>query len=145
MNILDKDIKYIKKCHLMSQKAEAVPPLGTILGNIGVNTIKFCDEFNTFTKELPKYFSLKVTILIYENKTFKFFIKKPSTSYLMNLLKFEKKVKVIIKNRWNDKILNCIRLKDIIQIALFKYPNVDIKKTVPIVWGTAKSMNLSIV
>jgi ribosomal protein L11 len=50
MNILDKDIKYIKRCYLMSQKAEAVPPLGTILGNIGVNTIKFCDEFNQFTK-----------------------------------------------------------------------------------------------
>lgn len=145
MNILDKDIKYIKKCYLMSQKAEAVPPLGTILGNIGVNTIKFCDEFNLFTKDLPKYFLLKVTILIYENKTFKFFIKKPSTSYLMNLLKFEKKIKVLIKNRLNDKILNCIKFKDIIQIAKFKYPNINIKKTVPIVWGTAKSMNLNIV
>lgn len=61
----DKDIKYIKKCFLMSQKAEAVPPLGTILGNIGVNTIKFCDEFNIYTKDLSNYFLLKVIILIY--------------------------------------------------------------------------------
>jgi len=145
MNILDKDIKYIKKCYLMSQKAEAVPPLGTILGNIGVNTIKFCDEFNQFTKELPNYFSLKVTILIFENKTFKFFIKKPSTSFLMNLLKFEKKIKILLKNRLNDKILNCIKLKDLIHIAIFKYPNLNIEKTLPIIWGTAKSMNLNIV
>ncbi len=56
----DKDIKYTKRCYLMSQKAEAVPPLGTILGNIGVNTIKFCDEFNLVTKDLPNYFSLNV-------------------------------------------------------------------------------------
>ena len=72
--MIDKDIKYLKKCYLMSQKAEAVPPLGTILGNIGVNTIKFCDEFNNYTKELPNYFLLKVYIIIFENKTFKFFI-----------------------------------------------------------------------
>ena len=133
MNILDKDIKYIKKCYLMSQKAEAVPPLGTILGNIGVNTMKFCDEFNLYTKELPNYFSLKVTILIFENKTFKFFIEKPSTSFLMNLLKFEKKIKIIVKNRLNEKSFNCIKLKDLIQIARFKYPNLDIAKTLPII------------
>jgi len=133
MNIVNKDIKYIKKCYLMSQKAEPVPPLGTILGNIGVNTIKFCDEFNQFTKELPNYFSLKVTILIFENKTFKFFIKKPSTSFLMNLLKFEKKIKILFKNRLNDKILNCIKLRDLIQIAIFKYPNINIDKTLPII------------
>lgn len=133
MNILDKDIKYIKKCYLMSQKAEAVPPLGTILGNIGVNTMKFCDEFNLYTKELPNYFSLKVTILIFENKTFKFFIEKPSTSFLMNLLKFEKKIKIIVKNRLNEKSFNCIKLQDLIQIAIFKYPNLDIAKTLPII------------
>jgi len=129
----DKDIKYIKKCFLMSQKAEAVPPLGTILGNIGVNTIKFCEEFNIYTKDLPNYFLLKVIILIYENKTFKFQINKPASSHLMSLLKFEKKIKIIIKNRAQEIILNCIKLKDLIQIAIFKFPyNKDIKSIVSI-------------
>lgn len=51
----------------------------------------------------------------------------------MNLLKFEKKIKIIIKNRSQEKILNCIKLKDLIQIAIFKFPhNKDIKSIVSI-------------
>lgn len=129
----------------MSQKAEAVPPLGTILGNIGVNTIKFCEEFNQFTKELPFYFSLKVILHIFDNRSFKFFVNSPSTGFLLNLLKFEKKIKIRIHNRINDKILICIYLKDLIQIALFKFPDMDLSKTVPLIWGSAKSMGLIIV
>jgi ribosomal protein L11 len=143
--MMDKDIKYIKKCFLMSQKAEAVPPLGTILGNIGVNTIKFCDEFNIFTKELSNYFSLRVIIYIYENKTFKFFINKPSSAHLMNLLKFDRKIKVLIKNTLQEKILYCIKLKDLIQIAIFKFPKKNLEKSIPIILGTAKSIGLYIV
>jgi large subunit ribosomal protein L11 len=90
------DISYIKKCFIISSKAEAAPPLGTILGNIGVNTIKFCDEFNLYTKNLPSYFLLKVIIFIYENKTIKFNINKPSVGFLLNILKFEKKIKIKI-------------------------------------------------
>jgi ribosomal protein L11 len=130
--MLNKDIKFIKKCYLMSQKAEAVPPLGTILGNIGVNTIKFCDEFNNYTKELPNYFLLKVFIIIFENKTFKFLINKPATSHLMNLLKFDKKIKIIVKNYLHEKIINCIKLRDIIKIAKFKYPNKNLQLIIPI-------------
>jgi len=127
------DVKHIKKCFLMSQKAEAVPPLGTILGNIGVNTIKFCEEFNLFTKELPLYFSLKVVLHIFDNRSFKFLVNSPSTGFLLNLLKFEKKIKVKVHNRMHDKILICIHLKDLIQIALFKFPHLDLNKTIPLI------------
>lgn len=127
------DIKHIKKCFLMSQKAEAIPPLGTILGNIGVNTIKFCEEFNNFTKKLPFYFLLKVTIYIYDNRSFSFKVKGPSTGFILNLLKFEKKIKVYVHNRLHEKIINCISLKNIIQIALFKFPNLDLKKSIPLI------------
>jgi len=127
------DVKHIKKCFLMSQKAEAVPPLGTILGNIGVNTIKFCEEFNLFTKELPLYFSLKVVLHIFDNRSFKFLVNSPSTGFLLNLLKFEKKIKVKVHNRMHDKILICVYLKDLIQIALFKFPHLDLEKTIPLI------------
>ena len=50
-NILD--VTHVKKCFLTSHAAEPVPPLGTILGNLGVNTVKFCEEFNIFSKNLP--------------------------------------------------------------------------------------------
>jgi len=69
----------------MSNKALPTPPLGTILGNIGVATTSFCDGFNTYTKNLPNYFLVQVKIDIYENKSFKFFIMW-DLIYLLNLL-----------------------------------------------------------
>jgi len=56
------EVSHIKKCFLISGSAEPAPPLGTILGNLGVNTIQFCEEFNLYTKNLPNYFYLKVAI-----------------------------------------------------------------------------------
>jgi len=58
--------------YIRSNSAESGPPLGTTLGNIGVNTLKFCKEFNEFTQDLPNYFLLKVVITISENKSFIF-------------------------------------------------------------------------
>lgn len=38
---------------LRAQSVDSGPPLGTILGNLGVNTVKFCKDFNEFTKDIP--------------------------------------------------------------------------------------------
>lgn len=62
-------VKHVKKIYLRAQSADPAPPLGTVLGNLGVNTNTFCTAFNLFTKQLPAYFSLKVTIYIFENRT----------------------------------------------------------------------------
>jgi len=130
--MIDNNYKYCKKCFLISQKAEALPPLGTILGNIGVNTIKFCEEFNNKTINLPNYITLKVIIYIYDNKTFKFLIEKPSISHLMNILKFAKKIKILNKKQLIEQNIYCIFLKDLVQLALFKFPSKNIKLIVPI-------------
>jgi len=114
--------KYIKTCYLLSNSVEPVPPIGTILGNLGVNTVKFCEEFNKKTENLPKYFLVKTEIYITENRTFKFKIKLPTICTFINLLKFERTIKIKVHDRYNDKIINCIKLKDVIQLALFKFP-----------------------
>lgn len=86
--------KHLKKIFIFATKADPSPPLGTILGNIGVNTSAFCKEFNDFTKNLPDYFLLKVYIYVFDNRTFKFFVKFPSTGSIINLIKVEKKILV---------------------------------------------------
>ena len=83
--------KYIKKIFIKSQAADPSPPLGTILGNLGVNTSMFCNSFNIFTQKLPLYFVLSVTIFIFDNKTTTFEVNLPSVGYCLNLCKFEKK------------------------------------------------------
>ncbi len=93
------DIKYKKSIFIRSQSADAAPPLGTVLGNIGVNTINFCTAFNLYTKQLPTYFLLNVNIIIFDNRTFIFSVKLPPLGFILNLLKFEKIIKVKVNDR----------------------------------------------
>lgn len=89
-----KDTSLIKIIYIKSQSAEAAPPLGTILGNIGVNTVKFCEEFNKYTNKLPIFLVIKVKININDNKTFTFNLVSLSITYLLKLLKFKKIIRV---------------------------------------------------
>lgn len=138
-------IIHIKRCFLLSNNAEPGPPLGTILGNLGVNTIKFCEEFNKFTSNLSSYFMVKVVIFIYENRSFSFKIKMPSTGFLLNLLKFEKKIRIKFNDRFHEQIVLCIKLDNLIKLALFKFPLLDIKHSIFLIWGAIKSMNIIII
>src|ERR1700753_3459625 len=97
--------------YIRAGQAESGPPLGTILGNIGVQTIKFCKEFNDFTKELPTYFLLKVNISIGENKNFTFNIEQPSIGFIISLLKKEEKIK---NKDGTEFIFNFIFFEDLI-------------------------------
>lgn len=109
-----KDSNICKIVYIQSQSAEAAPPLGTILGNVGVNSEKFCNEYNKFTLNLPSYLVVKVKININENKTFSFILESISITYILKLLKFKNIIKVRVFDRIHDKEINCVRLKDIL-------------------------------
>ena len=127
--------------YIRANSAESGPPLGTTLGNIGVNTIKFCKEFNEFTKDLPNYFLLRVSIIIAENKGFTFTVSLPSIGFLIYLLKKEEvltnKDGVVTNNSY-------IYLEDLLKLAKFKFPNYDIKKSSKIIKGTLLSANINV-
>ncbi len=145
MIINNLEVLHVKKCFLISNSAEPLPPLGTILGNLGVNTVKFCEEFNNFTKGLPNYFLLKVVIYILDNRSFKFNVFFPTTTFIINILKFEKIIKIKFFDRLHDKSITCILLKDLIQLALFKFPQQNLMNSLPMVWGSVKSMNILVI
>lgn len=139
------DPKYIKKIYIVSQGADPSPPLGTILGNLGVNTVNFCTTFNLFTKLIPIYFLLKVTINIFDNRSTTFSIDLPSTGYLLNLLKFEKIIKVRAFDRIHDKTILCLLLKEVICLAKLKFSYLSIEQSFKIIFGSVRSMGLYIV
>ena len=80
------EVKHRINIYIKSQGAEATPPLGTVIGNLGVNTVNFCKEFNSFTSDLPNYFTLSVEILIYANRSFTFTVKEPALGSIISLL-----------------------------------------------------------
>lgn len=139
-------ILYPKKSFLKiySQSAEQGSSLSA-LTNLGVNTNKFSKEFNEFTKGIENYILLYVIVSIDNNRNYSFIIQKPTTGTLLNLFKFDKVIKVWVNDRFNDITIQCINLEDVLYIALFKFPFLDIKKSFFIVFGTLKSLKLRII
>ena len=110
---------------LRAKNVDSGPPLSTILGNYGVNTIAFCKEFNEFTKELPNYFLLEVVIIINSDRTYSFSIKEPTAAFLLKLV--VKKIEIFKKGSGGLKVdyIKVISLKDIYLISNFKYNSFD--------------------
>lgn len=127
--------------YIKAAQAESGPPLGTILGNIGVQTVKFCKEFNDFTKDLPMYFTVKVNIIVSENKNFTFTVEQPSAGSIISLLKKEEKYK---KKDGTEHIINYILFEDLIKLARFKFPNVSLERSISIIKGSLYSSKLQI-
>jgi large subunit ribosomal protein L11 len=127
--------------YIKAGQAESGPPLGTILGNIGVQSIKFCKEFNEYTKELPTYFLLKVKIIIEENKSFTFSISQPPLGSLIYLLKKEEKIK---NKEGSELIINYIFFEDLIRLAKFKFPEFKLERSINIIKGNLYTSNVQI-
>src|ERR1700743_1463855 len=127
--------------YIRAGQAESGPPLGTTLGNIGVQTVKFCKEFNDFTKELPTYFLLKVKIIITENKSFTFSVEQPPIGFIISLLKKNEKIK---KKNGSEEILNYIIFEDVVKLAKFKFPDLNLAKSINIIKGCLYSSKIQI-
>jgi len=124
------EAKYTINIIIRAKSAESGPPLGTVLGNVGVNTVKFVKEFNEFTNELPEYFKIKVKIFIFKNNSYSFKISEPTIGYILSILR---------KEDLNGNFY--IDFKDLLKLALFKFPKVDLKKSIKIVLGSVTSLN----
>lgn len=123
---------------IRSQSAESGPPLGTVLGNLGLNAVKFCKEFNDFTKELPSYFLLKVKILILEDRSYNFSVFLPTTGFILMFVKFQ----LLTKKPVKDLKKYLVSLKNIVSLAKLKFPTLYLKKSISIIFGSLTSCNL---
>lgn len=129
----DLDSKTIVTLFVKAGAAEPGPPLGTVLGNLGVNASKFCKDFNAFTSDLPNYIYLKVKVVISISRTYEFSVDLPSTSFIISLLKFEKTFIVSKHNFMKKKNFNCILLSELIKLAKFKFPNLNLEQSFRII------------
>lgn len=127
--------------YLRAQSAESGPPLGTVLGNMGLNAAKFVKDFNDYTKELPAYFQLQVDIHVNEDKSFEFKVHLPAVGYLLGLLRKERTTTVNGK----PKKIPCVAIQDLVELAQFRLPGEPLAAAVSMICGTAISANLEIV
>ena len=114
-NIDEIELKYIiKKLNLIipAQTAKLGPPVGPILGQVKIKVKDFCTMFNEATAVFAPGLPLPVTVCVFKNEIFKFYIKTPSTSFLL-------------KNTLISKKTNSLSLLDIYKISLIKKLDFD--------------------
>lgn len=64
--------------------AKPNPKMGQSLGPLGVNMMKFCEEFNKQTSHIRGDVLMKVRLTAYTDRTFKFIIKPPETTWFLH-------------------------------------------------------------
>ena len=137
-----KEIKAKIKLQIPGGGATPAPPVGSALGQQGVNIMEFCKLFNSKTAQ-RKGETVPVIITVYKDRTFTFITKTPPTSELIR-----KRIN-IAKGSPNSKetIVGKIQRKDLEEIAKVKMPDLnanDLDQAVRVVAGTARSMGVEV-
>eukprot|EP01035_Chromulina_nebulosa_P039720 gene39720-53701_t len=66
-----------------SGAAKPGPAIGQALGPLGLNMSEFCKQFNDRTKGYEKDVPLPVVLTAYSDRSFKFIVKSPATSWFI--------------------------------------------------------------
>lgn len=138
-----KEIKANVKLQIPAGAATPAPPVGSSLGQHGVNIMDFCKKFNAATLK-RKGETVPVVITIYKDKTFDFILKTPPVS---ELLKKRSNITKGASNPGKDTS-GTIKWSSIEEIAKIKLPDlnaVDIDAAKKIVAGSARSMGLKVI
>jgi len=141
---MEKEILKEFSLNLRMSKIESGPPLSTILGNLGLNSVKFCSDLSELIIELPFFLVLEVKVCIFIDKTYSFFLNEPSTSMLLRIIAQKIEIKFKGSGGIKSKLVYSIKLKDIYLVSFFKFGNID-KNSLKLVYGTLSSMKLNVI
>ncbi len=138
-----KIVKTKIKLQIPGGAATPAPPVGSALGQAGVNIMEFCKQFNAKTAD-RKGQTVPVVITVYKDRTFDFILKTPPVAELLR-----KKASVEKgSSRPNVEKVGRISWKDVEEIAKIKLPDLNattIDNAKKIVAGSARSMGLDVV
>lgn len=138
-----KAVKAQIKLQIGGGSATPAPPVGSSLGQHGVNIMEFCKQFNAKTAS-RKGETVPTFITVYTDRTFDFIVKTPPTTELIkkriNLSKGSSKPGIDTVGK--------ISRKDIEEVAKLKLPDLNastLEMAMKIVEGSARSMGIDII
>ena len=123
---------------------ESGPPLSTILGNFGINTVKFVKDLNDFTGELPTYFLLVVNVTINSDRTYKFDISEPSVTQFLRILSRKKQISILSQGGFKFIDIKVIAIKDLYFISKTKFGNCN-DSSLRMLYGSISSLDMYII
>jgi len=137
-----KKVKAVIKLQIPAGKANPAPPVGSALGQHGVNIMAFCKEYNERTAAQAGSI-IPAEITIYEDRSFTFITKMPPTA---ELLKKALGVEKGAGDSGREKIgkLSREKLREIAQVKAKDLSATSIEGAERIVEGTARSMGIEV-
>lgn len=138
-----KDIKAKIKLQIPGGAATAAPPVGSSLGQQGVNIKDFITQFNSKTSD-KKGQTVPVVITIYKDKSFDFILKTPPATELI-----KKKINLSAGSaRPHEQKVGKISWAEIEEIAKIKMQDLnahDLEQAKRIIAGSARSMGVDVI
>jgi large subunit ribosomal protein L11 len=137
-----KKVKAVIKLQIPAGKANPAPPVGSALGQHGINIMAFCKEYNERTAAQSGSI-IPAEITVYEDRSFTFVTKTPPTTDLL------KKALAVTKGsgasgREKAGTLSREKLREIAQVKAKDLTAIDIEGAERTVAGTARSMGIEV-
>ncbi len=137
-----KKVLALVKLQIKAGQATPAPPVGTALGQHGVNIMEFCRQYNEATQAQAGQV-IPVELTIYEDRSFSFVTKRPPAAELI------KQAAGLEKGSGEPNRTKVARLRrdQVRQIAERKMDDlnaVDIEAAMRIIEGTARSMGVEV-
>ena len=137
-----KKVMAVVKLQIKAGQATPAPPVGTALGQHGVNIMDFCKQYNDATQQSMGQV-IPVELTIYEDRSFTFVTKQPPAAELI------KKAAGIEKgsgepNREKVAKLTKAQVREIAEQKMVDLNANDIDMAMRIIEGTARSMGVEV-
>ena len=137
-----KKVAAIVKLQIKAGQATPAPPVGTALGQHGVNIMDFCRQYNEQTQAQAGQV-IPVELTIYEDRSFSFITKQPPAAELI------KQAAGVEKgsgepNRNKVAQLNRDQVRQIAERKMVDLNADDVEAAMKIIEGTARSMGVEV-
>ena len=137
-----KKVKAVIKLHIPAGKANPAPPVGSALGQHGINIMAFCKDYNERTAGQAGSI-IPVEITVFEDRSFTFVTKTPPAS---DLLKKALGVEKGAGETGRETVgkLPREKLREIAELKAKDLNATSIEAAERIIEGTARSMGIEI-
>ncbi len=138
-----KKVLAVVKLQIRAGQATPAPPVGTALGQHGVNIMEFCRQYNEATQQYAGQV-VPVELTVYEDRSFTFVTKQPPASELIKqAARIEKGSPE--PNRTRVGRLTRDQLRRIAEQKMVDLNASDVEAAMRIIEGTARSMGVEVV
>ena len=137
-----KKVSAVVKLQIRAGQATPAPPVGTALGQHGVNIMEFCRQYNEATQaQMGQVIPVEMTI--YEDRSFTFITKQPPASELIKQAAGLEKGSAE-PNRNKVATVTMAQVHEIAERKMADLNANDVDAAAKIISGTARSMGIEV-